>query len=133
MRPIGNHVLVALRPEPEETVSEAGLVLVRDPDRYKTPTQGIVVALGEKAGSVDLEEVRASLAEAKDPTWRSLTIEKINEVLDSFRPSPFDVQVGDCVVFSRSVGDEFSEKGVDYVVLREADILGIVDRESEAA
>jgi co-chaperonin GroES (HSP10) len=120
IRVLGDRVLVALPPEPDEIVSASGLILKRDPDIFRTPTQGIVMALGDKIGSVDLDDVVALVAEC-DGTY---------EVLDQIRalfPAAFDVAVGDCVIFPRGAGDEITDAGIDYVILREHEILGIVE------
>lgn len=43
-----------------------------------------------------------------------------------------DVAVGDCVLFSPSAGQTIPYDGVDYVLLREADILAVVEPVTEA-
>lgn len=126
MRVLGDRVLVALPPEPEERTTESGIVLIRDPDILRTPTQGIVVALGEKSGTVDLDELRAAVAEALDQGFDWVTRDALTRLIASLAPAGFDVAVGDCVCFDVSAGDEFEDHGVRYVVLREAEIIGVV-------
>src|SRR5689334_686861 len=75
MRILGNRVLVALPPKEQETKTESGLVLVRDPDR-KQQTRGVVVALGERRGVVDVDDVRSEIHSYfvemanRIPVWR---------------------------------------------------------------
>ena len=131
VRVLGDRVLVALPPAEDETVSPAGIVLVRDPDAKKTPTRGLVVQVGEKAGSTTLDEMEAM--------FRDLAIDgkcdlvELVANLSLLHPAPFDVQVGDCVIFPPSAGEEFTENDIDYVVLRESEIIGIVEPKEEAA
>ncbi len=40
---------------------------------------------------------------------------------------PYEVQVGDCVLFSAFVGEAVQDGALEYVILREADILAVVD------
>lgn len=146
---LGDRVLVALPPREDEMVSAGGIVLVKDPDRFQTPTRGIVVALGEKTGAVDLDDVRAVLAEWLDPLCPKITTATaafnlqyispfearvhVAQLIASMDPAPFDVQLGDCVIFPRSAGEEIHDGEIDYVILREAEILGVVEPKSEAA
>lgn len=132
IRVLGPRVLVALPPEEEEVTTESGLILMRDPDKVKTPTRGIVVALGEKTGTVDVDEVLATLDEMeREGNW--LYDETVRAV-KHLASAPFDVAVGECVIFSRSSGESYEADGVEYVVLMESDILGVIPKaESEAA
>lgn len=142
VRVLGDRVLVALPPAEDETVSPGGIVLVRDPDAKKTPTRGLVVQVGEKSGTVDVEKAIAALRvyfEAEkfedgciDCQADDLCIDTA-AVLHSLSPAPFDVQVGDCVIFPPSAGEEFHQDGVDYVVLRESEIIGVVEPKNLSA
>lgn len=138
MRVIGDRVLVALPPEVDEVTTASGLVLVRDPDKYQTPTRGIVVALGEKTGVIDVAEARSALVEFfARPDWLSSVATTLREDLDallsSMQPAAFDVAVGDCVVFPRASGEEIEQDGIQYVILRESEIIGIVEPKASAA
>lgn len=124
----GPRVLVALPPDPDEQTTASGLVLVRDPDVTKTPTHGIVVQLGEKSGTVDIDDVLSLIDELDQPTAAG----DVRAMLKTLGPAPFDVNVGDQVVFSRFVGEALRYDGVDYVILAESDILGIVERKAAA-
>jgi chaperonin GroES len=42
---------------------------------------------------------------------------------DEGKRLPMDVKVGDNVVFSKYAGTEYREDGVDYLIVRESDIL----------
>lgn len=135
MRVIGDRVLVALRPEPDELLSDGGTIaLIRDPDILRTPTQGIVTQVGEKIGRVDLEDVlvdcRAMQME-QGGKWE--LFEALIEGFKKLHPATFEVQVGDCVLFSRFIGEEFELDGITYVILKEQDILAIVDAKNEVA
>jgi chaperonin GroES len=47
---------------------------------------------------------------------------------ESGRVNPLDVRVGDIVLFGKWGGTEVKLDGVDVLVLKEADIIGIVDK-----
>lgn len=128
IRVIGNRLLVALPPEPEELTSASGLVLVRDPDVMKTPTSGIVITLGEKTGTVSIDDVLCVLDELNEPTGAA----DVRSAMKQLAPAPFDVSVGDHVLFNRFVGDYVTIDGVQYVILSESDILGTVEKEVAA-
>jgi co-chaperonin GroES (HSP10) len=144
IRVLGDRVLVALPPKEAETQTANGLVLVRNPDR-KIQTRGVVMQLGEKSGAVDLDTIMAELDEYRQSHIGNLTdagrmcdvVPEICKDLDLFlmarRPAPFDVQVGDVVLFPFDAGDEFELHEVRYVILREAEILAILEPKSEAA
>lgn len=133
IRVLGDRVLVALRPTPAERVSDGGIVLVKDPDAIHTPTQGIVMALGKKTGAVAVDDV-AALLERECVEARSVS--DVIAAIKTLAAAPFDVEPGDCVLFSRGAGDLVTDDGVDYVILLETDIIGIVPelaKEEEAA
>lgn len=122
IRVLGDRVLVALPPRETETVSAGGIVLTKDPDAAKTPTRGIVMALGEKLGAVSIDDAMTLFDETlgEEP-------EAFRGGLVALKPAPFDVALGDLVLFPASAGDLLSEDGVDYVVLYEAEILGVCE------
>jgi chaperonin GroES len=41
---------------------------------------------------------------------------------------PVDVKVGDRVLFGKYAGTEVKIDGIDYVVMREDDIMGVIER-----
>lgn len=139
IRVLGERVLVVLPPEPEERTTASGLVLVRDPDRIKTPTSGIVTQLGTKSQHVDLDAVLSEVQTliAACVRERSLAnrtdLETLQEDIRALAPAAFDVQVGDQVLFSVASGEELILQGVHYVLLREDELLGVVEPKKEAA
>lgn len=46
-------------------------------------------------------------------------------ILDNGTKVPLEVKVGDRVIFSKYSGTEFKLEGVEYLVLRESDILAV--------
>lgn len=125
---LGDRVLVALPPREDQIMSPGGIVLVKDPDRFYTPTRGIVMQLGEKARTVDLDEVLSIVACHYDGT----NAEHLFPQISALTSAPFDVQLGDCVIFPQGAGDELREAGIDYVILHESEIIGIVEPKHEA-
>jgi len=49
------------------------------------------------------------------------------KVLDSGESRPLDVKVGDRVLFGKYSGTEVKLDGDDYLVMREEDIMGVVE------
>ncbi len=49
------------------------------------------------------------------------------KVLDNGKRTDLEVQVGQRVLFARYAGTEIKIEGEDYLILRESDIVGIVD------
>lgn len=49
---------------------------------------------------------------------------------DSGRPIPMEVRVGDIVLFAKWGGTEVKLDGEDVLVLKETDIIGIVDKKA---
>lgn len=140
MRVLGDRVLVLLEATPPDVVTDSGIVLMRDPDYRKVPTRGIVAQLGAKAGTCDLDAARSMLRSWFDnDSFKYLhhvvsdcdAVEDIrNEVdrlLKKMAPAPFDVAVGDCIIFSPGDGEEVELDGSSYVILREGEILGVVE------
>mgnify|MGYP000258103491 CR=1 FL=1 len=126
MRVIGDRVLVLLPPKATEqedslgftyqarTVTPSGLILARPADTYdvEIATRGIVVQLGTRKDTISRSEAVDALAEGR---------------LDTLAPAPFPVSVGDCIVFPPSAGEQIVQDGLTYLILREDDILGIVE------
>jgi chaperonin GroES len=40
---------------------------------------------------------------------------------------PMDVKVGDCILFSKYGGTEVKIDGIDYLILRQDDVLGVIE------
>ena len=53
--------------------------------------------------------------------------------LDSGERIPLDVQEGDRVLFGKYSGTEIKLDGEDYLIMREDDILGVIERASESS
>lgn len=120
---LGDRVLVLLEATPPEIVTESGILLQRDPDYRKVPTRGIVAQLGEKRDSVEIAAVLAVL----DEQTPFAAVDDVTEAMRALRPAPFDVAVGDCIIFSPGDGEEVELDGSSYVILREFEILGVVE------
>jgi hypothetical protein len=154
LKVLGDRVLVALPPKAEtqdETTgytvqdlkrTESGLFVAKPTDVFNVEiaTYGIVTQLGEKSQTVDLEEVLAAVGRGYvelDEPMRPLTFsrEAVDAAIRALAPAPFDVQVGDCIVFPPSAGERLLIDGsdVEYVILRESDIIGIVEPKEHAA
>lgn len=155
IRVLGDRVLVLLPPAEVEQdaatgyaflprdVTESGLILARSPHAYDAEgqTRGIVAKLGDKGRVVDLDDVRRELNEfmledTDDVVWAvDLALESdrvalrdaIDRRLMKMELAPFEVQVGDCVLFSASDGERVDYDGQRYVILREAELLGVVE------
>lgn len=127
-RPLGDRVLI--RPEPPSDISEGGIHLVeaRKPDEC-----GQVVAVGEKHGRIDLDDALASIdsidigpcGSCAEPIERA----DIVAALKALRPAPFDVKVGDTVLFSWAAGQEITvdDGKATYLLMRESDLLAVVE------
>ena len=107
IRVTGDRVLVQLPPKVDEVVSDGGIVLVRDPDAIRLPSRGIVVGLGEKSDMVSLDDVLACWDECE-----RLLIIDWRAALATLKPAPFDVALGDCVLFPTSAGEQCSRASV---------------------
>ena len=49
------------------------------------------------------------------------------KILDNGEARPLDVKVGDRVLFGKYSGTEVKLEGEDYLVMREEDIMGVVE------
>ena len=48
-------------------------------------------------------------------------------LLDSGERAPMDVKVGDKVIFAKYGGTEIKIDGEEYIILRQSDILGVIE------
>jgi len=160
IRIIGDRMLVALPPKDVEQdadtgftfnkkgESPSGIIIAKPTEQYdvEAATRGIVMQLGEKRGFVAIDQVLDAMRDYRQKEVDRLTAEKggtwwltfspeshMPEVLSALSPAPFDVAVGDCVVFAPSSGEQFVLDGINYVILREADVLGVLAPLSEVA
>jgi co-chaperonin GroES (HSP10) len=135
MKVLGDRVLVALPPkvsEQEETtgftyrggqVSKGGIILAKETDAYdvEVATRGIVVQLGQQDRRIALDAAIDALENCMDYLDAEI------RALTALTPAPFDVQVGDCVIFPPNVGEQLDQDGISYLILRESDIVGILE------
>lgn len=48
-------------------------------------------------------------------------------LLDNGTKVPLDLKVGDKILFSKYAGNEVKLDGVEYLIMREADVLGVIE------
>ena len=139
IRLLGDRVLVALPPKATEqesstgftyqqaSVSPAGIILAKPSESYdlEVATRGIVVQVGSKRRVVNLDDV-LSLAQ-------NLERGHLLRALDSLAPAPFEVAVGECVLFPPGIGEQIDQDGISYVILHEDQILARVESLQEHA
>ncbi|MBK7473541.1 MAG: hypothetical protein IPI73_25840 [Betaproteobacteria bacterium] len=53
--------------------------------------------------------------------------------LNSLVPAPFEVAVGECVLFPPGIGEQIDQDGISYVILHEDQILARVESLQESA
>lgn len=141
MRVLGDKVLVALPPlesEREESIgydyravktTESGVILAHRGDSYseEASTRGIVMQLGEKPDQVDREAVLSLIGEAPFRNGPFVCPADLRAEVTALSPAPFDVAVGDCVLFAPSAGNAFEHDGINYVLLREDELLAVLE------
>lgn len=159
IRLLGPKVLVALEPKAtaieastgmnyhQQEVTASGIILAQPTDMYDADehSRGIVMALGEKTGVVELERVVRAIDEAAihnalphvgaSGQYRPIDFETLAQSLRRLQPAPFDVEVGDVVLFAPSAGVSLGEQedGISYVILYEKDLIAVIQPKSEAA
>jgi chaperonin GroES len=52
--------------------------------------------------------------------------------LDNGSLTPLDVKVGDRILFGKYSGNETKVSGTDYIIMREDDVLGVLDPAAKA-
>ncbi len=82
----------------EEETTTAGGIIIPDTVSKEKPQEGKIVAVGKG---------------------------KMN---DEGKLIPMDVKVGDLVLFGKYAGSEVKVDGVEYLIMREDDILGVVEK-----
>ena len=50
------------------------------------------------------------------------------KVLEDGKVRPLDIKAGDTILFSKYAGTEIKIDGVDHLILREEDVLGVVEK-----
>ena len=81
----------------EEETTTAGGIIIPDTVSKEKPQEGKIIAVGKG---------------------------KMN---DDGKLIPMDVKVGDLVLFGKYAGSEVKVDGVEYLIMREDDILGVVE------
>src|SRR5438874_12596471 len=110
IRVLHDRVLVALPPKEHEQEAvtgytyqqgetrASGIILARPADVYNVEiaTRGIVVAVGEKSNTVDLDDVRAEVNEVfrafLEGDYVSRLRDDVDRALMRMAPAPFDVE-----------------------------------------
>lgn len=141
LRLLGDRVLVILPPRAEsreaatgysyqtDEITASGIVLAKPADAYDLTiaTRGIVAQVGTRKGLVDVDEAVGIVQEYGADVAGSV------RALRRRAPAPFDVQVGDCVVFPPGAGEQIDLGGQSYVILRSEDVLARLDPKEQAA
>lgn len=130
LKPIGDRVLI--KPDRPPTETESGLILAEQPKPEET---GTVVAVGFCTHPLKTEaEQLAEEFEDRfkgmdlDESWtRKLPDVRAAELLRRITAREPLVKVGDYVVFSWTVGQEVTIEDERYLLMREADILCVVE------
>ena len=86
-------------------------VVVRRMDEERTTASGIVIP--DSATEKPIQGEILAVGNGK--------------ILDSGEPRPLDVKVGDKVLFGKYSGTEVKLDGDDYLVMREEDIMGVIE------
>lgn len=123
MLPLADRVFVI--PDPVATETASGLHII---DHWPAETSGTVAAVGRRVhplGPVVAEAIEA-LNSVKCTRAGKPLVERLAAVAWQL-VSESSVRVGQRVIFSRTTGQELDLDGTRYLVLRESDILGVVE------
>lgn len=125
LRPIGDRILI--KPERQADVTDSGIILAEQP---KPEQAGTVVAVGLCPHPLKHDaETMAVRLETLAP-YVTVGSEPIHEAVDLLRQATHReplVKVGDYVVFSWIAGQELTVEDERYLLMREADILCVVE------
>ena len=50
------------------------------------------------------------------------------KILEDGKVRPLDIQAGDTILFSKYAGTEVKIEGEDHLILREEDVLGVIEK-----
>lgn len=81
----------------EEETKTAGGIIIPDTVAKEKPQEGKIVAVGK------------------------------GKTTDDGKLIPMDVKVGDVVLFGKYAGSDVKVDGVEYLIMREDDILGVIE------
>lgn len=131
LRPLGDRVLI--RPDAAPTQTESGLHLV---EHWPDEVSGTVIAVGtpkhpkaEQAEGIARRLDSALFGSGSAATKACSEAATLLRVLTAREPV---VSVGDRVLFSRIAGQDVQIDDTRYVLMREADLLAVLDAEERA-
>jgi chaperonin GroES len=101
IKPTSDNVIIRIRKEEVATATKSGILLVQKDTSNVRPDRGVVVALGK------------------------------GRILNDGRVIAPEVAEGDDIIFNRFAGTELESNGETYLVIKENDILAILDPEQE--
>ncbi|ATP42026.1 co-chaperone GroES [Solibacillus sp. R5-41] len=85
----------------------------------------IIIELVEVEEKTAFGIVLPDSAKEKPQTGKAVAV-GTGRVLDNGTHAPLDVKVGDEIIFSKFSGTEVKYDGVEYLILRESDVLAII-------
>ena len=85
----------------------------------------IIIELVEVEEKTAFGIVLPDSAKEKPQTGKVVAV-GTGRVLDNGTQAPLDVKVGDEIIFSKFSGTEVKYDGVEYLILRENDVLAII-------
>lgn len=117
IRPLNDRVIIK-RTSAVETITPGGIVI---PEQARErPQEGIVIAVGPGNRSKDASAQPIVFYDPKaDPKPSSEYIAAARLALD--------LKVGERVLFGKFAGTEIKLDGEDYLIMREDDILGVIE------
>ena len=114
--PLGDRILI--RPDKQPTQTASGLVLL---EKDTPEHSGVVMSVGA-CEHPDAAQMRESAEFLED-----LGHEDIARLLRRAAGHEASVDVGDHVLFTASAGQELTVDGVRYILMRDAEILAVVE------
>lgn len=119
-QPIGDRVLI--RPKPKE--DHIGKFILIEEEQKQEPV-GEVVAVGD---GIPLHNIKLDI---KAETTKE-ALEELKEIVHLIQNGrPMRVKVGDYVQYGQFAGTQVKVNGETYLMLREQDIFGIMDKNSQ--
>ena len=107
--PLGDRIVV--KAEPIEEITKGGIILSETSDATKSPTTGVVIAVGPGRYS----------------NGPNVITEAINtKVHNKQQPLPMSVKVNDVVMWTKFAGSNITIEGIDCIIMHESDLIGII-------
>ncbi len=122
--PLNDRVLV--RP----VVAPVSDIIAAPDDHYEPEQMGTVVAMGSAVSSRK-RAIDMFAAQIIDQVQNKAVAQVVRRLADDYRPEPA-CAVGDMVCFSPKHGQELIIDGASYIILREDDVLAVVEPEAVA-